>query len=186
MDVLQAIETRRTVRQYQADYTIPKEDLQKIVDIALSSPTGMNAQGIDLVVCTNRAKIDEATMITFHSWDEAKQARWNNRKQDYGVKNVVSCDASCIVFLVKNERADPNYVEIDAGIMSMAIMEATRHFGLQTMCLGALLWGDKAGLEKCLGIEEGKMVMAVAIGKPIEGELKLIDKKQLCKATYIE
>ena len=146
----------------------------------------MNHQGIDLLVCTNRAKIDEATMITFNSWDETKKARWNHRKEELGVKNVVSCDASCIIFLVKNERADPTFLDVDAGIMVMSILEAARHFGLQTMCLGALLWGNKPGLEKCLGIEEGKLVMAVAIGKPIEGELKLVQKEQLCKATYIE
>ena len=186
MDVFEALETRRTVRQYQPDYTIPKEDLQKIVDIALNSPSGMNLQGIDLLVCTNRDKIDEATMVIFKSWDETRQERWNNRKVEYGVKNVVSCDASCIIFLVKNERADPSFLEVDAGIMTMTIMEAARHFELQTMCLGALLWGDKPGLEKCLGIEEGNLIMAVAIGKPKDEPLKLAEKKQLCKATYIE
>ena len=63
MDVLEAIQTRRSIRHFDPNYTIPKEDLHKIVDLTLLSPTAMNKQGIDLVVVTNRQKIDEATEI---------------------------------------------------------------------------------------------------------------------------
>ena len=184
MNVLDALNSRRTVRQYDATYTIPEDVLKQIVDCGLDSPTGCDMQGIDLVVVTDRAKIDEATGITFRSFDEARQERWNMRKQDYGVKNVVSCDASCVIFLVANERAG-EFVNVDAGIMTMAMMAAARNFDLHTMCLGALLWGDKAGLEKCIGAPEGKLVMALAIGKAKEGPLLLKDKERKCKATYI-
>jgi hypothetical protein len=54
------------------------------------------------------------------------------------------------------------------------------------MCLGALLWGNKAGLEAFLGIPEGRLAMALAVGKPIDAPLVLPDKKRLCKATFIE
>ncbi|OHT04667.1 nitroreductase family protein [Tritrichomonas foetus] len=185
MDVIEALKTRRTVRQFEPDYTIPRDQLQQIVDVALISPTGRNLQGLDLVVCTNRQKLDEATKITFDSWPEDRRERWTNRKQDYGVKNVVTCDASCVIFLVSNERADEQFLNVDAGIVSMAIMAAAREFDLHTMCIGALLWGDKAGLEASLGIETGKLVMAVAIGKAKEG-FKVSDKQQLAKARFIE
>ena len=187
MDVLEALRTRRTVRQYEPDYTIPREQLDQIINVALDSPTGKNYQEIDLVVCTNRQKLDEATKISFDSWDEARRSRWLNRKSDLGVKNVVTCDASCVIFLVLNEERgqDRQFAEIDSGIMLMSIMAVAREFGLQTMCLGALLWGDKAGLEKSLGISEGKLLMAVAIGKPKQS-INLADKKRLCSARYIE
>lgn len=187
MDVLEALRSRRTVRQYEPDYTIPRDQLDKIINIALDSPTGRNLQEIDLVVCTNRQKLDEATKISFDSWDEARRSRWLNRKTDLGVTNVVTCDASCVVFLVFNEERcqDRQFAEIDSGIMLMSIMAAAREFGLQTMCLGALLWGNKAGLEKSLGIPEGHLLMAVAIGKP-KADINLSEKKRLCSARYIE
>lgn len=185
MNVIEALETRRTIREYDSEYKIPQDVLGKIVDVALDAPTGCNNQPIDLLVVTNRDTIDRATKITFDSWPEEKRNNWNKRKEQYGVKNVVSCDASCIIFLVSNERADQDFVQIDAGIISMAIMTAARNFDLHTMCLGALLWGNKAGLEECLGIPQGKMVMAVAVGKA-KPNFQLKDKERICKATYIE
>ena len=185
MDVLEALKTRRTIRQYEPDFAIPKDQLEQIVNIALDSPTGRNSQGIDLVVCTNRAKLDETTKIAFDSWDETRRTNWLKRKDDYGVKNVVTCDASCIIYLVSNERADQQFLNIDAGIISMSIMAAARAFNLHTMCIGALLWGNKSGVEKSIGVKEGSLVMAVAIGKAREN-FKVSDKKRLCSARYIE
>ena len=47
------------------------------------------------------------------------------RRDRHGIKNVVvTCDAPCFVIIVKNERADKDWVKVDAGIASMAIMIA--------------------------------------------------------------
>ena len=186
MEVLEAIKSRRTVRQYDPTYTIPDDILQQLIDIALDSPTGCNYQGIDLLVVTDRAKIDEATMITFNSWKESDREGWNHRKEQYGVKNVISCDAPAIFFFVKNENADNQFVQIDVGIMIGSLMHAARHFDYHTCCLGALLWGDKAGLEKCLGIPEGNLLMALAIGKCSTPNPKVSDKTRKCKATILK
>jgi hypothetical protein len=70
--------------------------------------------------------------------------------------------------------------------MSMVLMAAARHFGYHTMCLGALQWGDRDGLEAFLGIPKGHMAMALAVGKPKDGPLVLMPKTRLCKARFIE
>jgi nitroreductase len=187
MNAIDALKSRRTIRQYDATYTIPPEHLNQLIEIALDSPTGCNAQELDLVVLTNRAKIDAALKITFDSWPAEKRANWNKRKETYGVANVVSCDAPCIFFFVVNERAaDLPFADIDAGIMTMAVMAAARAFGYHTMCLGALQWGDKAGLEAFLGIPAGKLAMALAIGKPVDGPLIIAEKQRLAKARFID
>jgi nitroreductase len=187
MDVLEALRTRRTVRQFDATYVIPREHIDCLIGVALDSPTGGDAQELDVVVVTDRAKIDAATKIVFDSWPSDRTDRWNGRRAQYGVSNVVSCDASAIFFFVANERGvNHRFTDIDAGIQSMAVMIAARGFGYHTMCLGALRWGNTAGLEATIGIPEGRMIMALAVGKPIEGNLILADKKRLCKATYIE
>ena len=174
MDVLEAIQTRRSIRHFDPNYTIPKEDLHKIVDLTLLSPTAMNKQGIDLVVVTNRQKIDARA-----------QKRFIDRQHESGVNNALSYDASCIIFLTANERADPSFIGIDTGIMCMSIMAAARHYNYQAICLGILLAGNKNELEKLLGIGKDKLLMAVALGKPAESA-KVLPKEQLCKAIYIE
>jgi nitroreductase len=187
MNVLDAITSRRTVRQYDPTYSIPREHLDVLVEVALDSPTGRNSQELDLVVLTNRAKIDAALKITFDSWAPELQANFLKRKESHGVTNVLSCDAPVIIFFVANERAkDLPFVGIDAGIQSMAVMAAAREFGYHTMCLGALLWGNKAGLEEFLGVPSGALVMALAVGKPRDGPLVLMPKTRLTKATFIE
>ena len=113
------------------------------------------------------------------------QNDFNKRKSKLGVTNVITCDAPCVIFLVKNERADPTFTQIDTGIVSMAIMVAARDAGLETMCLGSLLWGDKSKTEELIGIGKGKLAMAVAIGKA-RSDHQEGPKKVIAKATFIE
>jgi nitroreductase len=185
MDVIEALKTRRTVRQYDATYTIPRDHLERLIDAALNAPTGGDLQELDILVLADRAKIDAATKISFDSWPVATTDRWNGRHAQYGVANVVSCDASAIFFFVANERAATvPFSDIDAGIQAMAVMAAARGFGCHTKCLGALQWGNKARLEAFLGIPEGRMAMALAVGEPKDRPLVLPDKQRLCNAPF--
>jgi nitroreductase len=185
VDVLEALRSRRTVRQYVPDYKIPTDVLNQIVDLALDAPTGKNCQEIDLVVVTNRAKLDEIARITYEGFPPDRRSIWDSRTAEYGVTNVVTCDASAVVLLHSNGRAESEFAQVDSGIISMVIMAAARQFGLATMCLGALLYGGKAGVEAAVGIPAGSLLMAVAIGKPKDNP-KLLDKKRIAKATIIK
>ncbi len=68
MDVLQAIEKRRSVRAYQ-DKPVPEEKLRKILEAARLAPSARNSQDYQLVVVKNekmRKKIaSEATSESF-------------------------------------------------------------------------------------------------------------------------
>ncbi|OHT13590.1 nitroreductase family protein [Tritrichomonas foetus] len=185
MDALDALATRRTARQYERDYTIPKDVLEQIINSALRSPSGHNVQDIDLLVVTNRAKLDEVATNLLKAMPENLLKNFNARKTDLGVTNLVTCDASCVVYLVQNERYNKIFNSIDSGIILMAIMVAARRFGLDTMCLGSMLYGDKSQTEALLGIPEGKLAMAIAIGKAKEGH-KEGPQQILAKVTYLE
>jgi len=187
ISVVDALKSRRTIRQYDPTYSIPPEVINELIDVAFDSPTGMNSQEIDIIVLTDHAKIDEAIKVTFNSWPADQQARWNKRKETYGVTNVVTCDAPVIFVFVLNERSlKCPFAEFDAGVITMAVMAAARHYGLHTMCLGALQYCDRDGFEAVLGIPKGRFVMALAIGKPADKELVLLDKKRQCKARIID
>jgi nitroreductase len=182
---LAALLHRRTVRQYDPTYEIPKDVLHKIVDAALLSPTANNKQSIDLIVVTNKAVISSTSKAIYATWPAELKANFAKRTADLGVEDVVTCDAPCVIFLVKNERQVSKFVDIDSGIMVQSIIVAAQEFGLESMCVGVYLWGEPATVEDILKIPKGSLSMAVAIGKPKPNPF-LLDKAVICKATYIE
>ena len=56
---LEALEKRRTIRNYDPDWKIPKEQLDKIMHAAVISPTTCDFQGQDFLVVTNKEKISK-------------------------------------------------------------------------------------------------------------------------------
>jgi nitroreductase len=186
---LAALTRRRTCRQYDAGYTIPQDVLEQIANAALQSPTGMNTQDVDLLVVSNRAKLDEASTAAYNSWPQSLKDGfkngWPSRPVSPGLKNIVTCDAPAVIFLLKNERASDQFLQIDVGIVTQSIIVAAQEFGLESMCMGIWLAGDVGNVEQILRVPKGSLVMGVAIGKAKEGA-KLPDKKIIAKATFIE
>jgi nitroreductase len=58
MEALEAIRRRRSVRTYTGE-SIPREDLETIVDAGRLAATGNNRQPWDFIVVTDRAMIEE-------------------------------------------------------------------------------------------------------------------------------
>ncbi len=56
MEALEAIRKRRSVRQYTGE-SIPRQDLEKIIDAGRLAATGHNQQPWDFIVVTDRAMI---------------------------------------------------------------------------------------------------------------------------------
>ena len=185
MNALEALHKRRTFRNYDPNWTCPKDVLEEIVNTALDAPSGCDYQGIDLLVITNRDKLNAIEKTVLGGWSEEEQKGWNSRHEEYGVKNVLTCDAGVLFLLVRNQNAKDDFIKIDAGIMTQTIMTAAMNFGLGSMCIGAMLWGDVSRVEAEVGIPKGSLVMAVAIGKVLPNP-KLHEKVRTCKATYIE
>ncbi|KAH0795182.1 nitroreductase family protein [Histomonas meleagridis] len=182
---LNALITRRTIRQYQKDYIIPEAELKAIVDAALLSPTGLDVQDVDLLVITNRQKIEEATKVTLDTIEEEGRIKFMKRINNFKVQNPITGDAGCLICLLKNERSTPDHTPVHEGIVEMALMIASREFGLQSMVLGCMKHADRSAIEKVLGIEPGRLLCGVVIGKPVEKPF-FIPKKFKAKATYLK
>ena len=104
---LEALEKRRTIRNYDPDWQIPKEQMEKIMNAAQISPTACNYQGQDYIVVTNKEKLAQLEKIVMECLPEDNfKKHFVARKERHGVNNVVTCDAPCVVLIVKNERAD--------------------------------------------------------------------------------
>jgi len=58
MDALEAIRTRRSIRNFTGD-PIPRQDLETLIDAARLAPSGHNEQPWDFIIITDRAMIDQ-------------------------------------------------------------------------------------------------------------------------------
>ena len=62
METLEAIQKRRSVRQFTGEI-IPREHLEKIVDAGRLAATGSNRQPWDFIVVTDQAMIEQLTVV---------------------------------------------------------------------------------------------------------------------------
>ena len=184
---LAALERRRTIRNYDPNWQIPKDQMDKIMNAAQLSPTACNFQGQDYIVVKNKEKLAKLEKIIIDSLPEDNfKKHFVERKERHGVNNVVTCDAPCVVLIVKNERANEDWIKIDAGIACMSIIMAAQNFGIESMCLGVVAM--KCTQDKCeelFGLKKGSLLLGVALGKP-KGELKLHEKDIKSKVSYVE
>ena len=182
---LEALEKRRTIRNYDPDWKIPKEQLDKILNAALLSPTACDFQGEDFIVVTNKEKLAKLEEVIINNLPENDfKKHFIDRRERHGVKNVVTCDAPCVVLIVKNERAHKDWIKIDAGIAAMSIIVAAQNYGIESMCLGVVAMDcTQAKCEELFGLPKDSMILGVALGKP-RGELKLHEKVIKSKVTY--
>ena len=185
VSILDALERRRTVRNYDPNYQIPKDKIEKIMKLAQHSPTACDFQGQDYVVVTNKEKLEKLEKIIVDNLPEGNlKTHFIERKQRHNVKNVVTCDATTIVLIVKNERAANEWINIDSGIAAMSIMLADQGFGIESMCLGIVnLPTTRNKCEELFGLKKDTLMLGVALGKPL-GTPTFPNKQIKCKVSY--
>ena len=69
MDTISAIETRRAVKHYDASHEMSDEEVQKLLSLAVLSPTAFNIQNWRFVVVRDKALRAEIRKV---SWDQAQ------------------------------------------------------------------------------------------------------------------
>ena len=180
--VLDVLKYRRTIRNYDPDYEIPKEQLDEILNAAQISPTSKDLQEIDFVVLRNKDKLNEIEKIILSEFPEEAKKKFEERRTIYGVKNTITCDAPVLILLIRNERKE-KFVDVDGGIAAMSIIMAAQHFNLESMCLGVITRFPK--VEEMLGLEKNSLILGVAIGK-MKGKPVLKEKKIKSKVSYID
>lgn len=158
---MEILHNRHTVRNYDPNYEIPKEQLESILDAARVAPSYMNMQDIDFIVVNNRKTLQKITDAAESSWDEGIKGHILSMKEQFKVENVLTCDAPTVVFLVKNNNPSPK-VDVDGGLVAMSICVAAADVGLSTMVMALPICEPVA---KIIGTELEKMVICVAIGK---------------------
>ena len=181
MLAIDALNHRRSIRNFDPSFEIPKDDLDKIIKASLNSPSAVNFQEHGLIVLTNKEKISEIDKVCFPLVSQKFQEKFKMRQKEFGTINPITYDCSALILIVENERAEEKWSNIDAGILSMSIMIAAEGLGYGSVALGIIA---RPEIEKLLNIEK-KLILGVAIGKPKE-KVNIHSKETLRKVKYIK
>ncbi|KAH0793324.1 nitroreductase family protein [Histomonas meleagridis] len=179
--MVEALKTRRSIRNFDPNYELTKEELDTIVECALNSPSALNLQENDLIIIRNKELIQKIDNTVFSKLDNFFQERFLTRQKRYGVTNPVTYDCSALIMIVKNERSKEGYVQLDSGILAMSILTAAQAVGLGSVPIGVLVRPD---VEEIIGVEKGSLCLAIAIGKP--KKIEVDPKEVLRKVKYID
>ncbi len=99
MNTIEAIKSRRSVKHYDASFEIPNADQDKLIDLAMQSPSSFNIQHWRLVnvkdkdlrakireVGNDQAQLTEASLLyvitaDVKAWEKEPQRYWRNAPQ---------------------------------------------------------------------------------------------------------
>jgi nitroreductase len=159
MDALEAIRKRRSVRDFTGD-TIPKEDIEQIVDAGRLAATGYNDQPWDFIVVTERAMIEELKVAS--QWMEKAGA----------------------IIAVVLDPASRFWVEDGAAAVENMLIASTA-LGYGSCWLEGYTLPREEEFKKLLGVPEGKRLLTlVPIGVPVEWPT--VEKKLLEEVIHWE
>ena len=157
MEALEAIRRRRSVRQYTGE-SIPREDLEKIVDAGRMAATGYNAQPWDFIVVTEQKMIDKLKVA----------AEWMDKA---GAIIAVVLDPSTRFWLEDGSAAVEN------------ILIASTALGYGSCWLEGYTLPLEEEFKELLGVPAGKRLLTlVPIGVPVEWPTR--EKKPLAEVIH--
>lgn len=179
MNTLDAIQTRRSIKQYDANHRISDADFQAIIRAGMLAPTSFNIQHWRFVHITDK---DKRNQLRAAAWDQAQITEaselliitanvkaWEQQPERYW-KNTTKEIRDTLLDMIRNFYQDRDWLQRDEAIRSGAmaaqnIMLAAAALGYQT---SPMIGFD---MEKVAEIsqlpKDHVIVMMLAIGKGI-------------------
>jgi len=143
MDVVTAIQRRRSIRKYK-NAELPKELLMEILEVARLAPSGANRQPWQLVVVTEAEK----------------------RKALVPICKDQKFVGECSAFIAGIDDPTQKWARVDVAIAMEHIALAAVSRGLGTCWIGAF---DQEKLQAALGVPKGLVVtVGITLGYPDE------------------
>lgn len=166
MDVIEAIKSRRSVREF-TDGVLSDLLLEEIIDAARWAPSGLNNQAWRFIVVRDAGTKEKLSGLTH-----------------YGsiIKNAPVLIA---VFLDKNEMYDHTKDVQSIGACIQNMLLAIHSMGLGSVWLGEIL-NKKEGVNSVLGAPNPFELMAViALGHPVRKK-RVSERKELLSLVFRE
>lgn len=180
MDTAKAIEERRAVKHYDPGFVMPEEDLEKLFDLALLSPTSFNIQNWRFVVLRDPELRKE---VQAASWNQAQVTEacvtimicadlnaWANEPERYW-KNAPQATQEMLVpmigkFYEGNDQLQRDEAMRSAGIAGQTIMLAAKSMGYDSC---PMIGFDPAKVGELIGLPEGHVTcFMITVGKAIK------------------
>jgi nitroreductase len=151
METWDAIRARRNVRTYD-DRPIPREHIDRILDAARRTPSSMNEQPWDFVVCTERATLERLA----ETWRYAKHV-------------AGSAVTVVLVAPVPSDQDARDWIFYDMGQATMSMMLVATELGIGSSHAAL---DDQDLARRTLGLPDDRFCVGlVALGYPVERPL---------------
>ncbi|KAH0786181.1 nitroreductase family protein [Histomonas meleagridis] len=178
--MISAIEARRSCRKFDTTKKIDHDTLKLIVDMALSSPTGVDAQSNDLYVVTKEEVNDRfAQCVVDNIPPEMKEKMGNVGPERIFYK------APAVIYIVPARKERVDCAPYDLGIICQNICLAAKCKGIDSVIIGFAQNAPAAEAKEILGLPNETTVLAVALGYAAE-DWEPQPKELKAKVQWIE
>jgi len=179
MDTLEAIEARRSVKQYDPNFEMPQADVEKLLDLARLSPTSFNMQNWRFVLVEDKeerqqvkeaawhqAQVTEASLLLVLCADlkaaEKDPARY--------WKNAPAEVQETMAPMIKNSYKDKPELQRDEAMRSIGIASQTLMLAAKAMGYDScpMVGFDPLKVAKIINLPEDHVIgMLLVIGKAL-------------------
>ncbi|MDD2427930.1 MAG: nitroreductase family protein [Eubacteriales bacterium] len=157
---MDAIRKRSSCRDF-SDKKVAAEDVDKLLEAALASPTAMDSQLLRFALISNEQLIQKISDHSFERLDEGSVARMKARK----AKNLFY--GAPVVMVISSVPA--RCAHIDAGLAAQSVCLTAEELGLSSCIIGmsrvSFAEDDPNHLRDVLKMEEDeRFVISIALG----------------------
>lgn len=178
MNVTTAIETRRAIKGYDPQHRMTAQEIEKLMSLAMLSPTAFNIQNWRFVVVTDpalrkqiraeswdQAQVTDASILVvltadLKSWEKEPARYWKNAPQpvqDYLVPAIGQ-------YYGGREQVQRDEAMRSCGMAAMTLMLAAREMGYDSCPMDGF---DFDAVAKLINLPSDHVIsMFVVIGKP--------------------
>lgn len=180
MDVFQAIETRRSVKKFDPDFVMPQQDIDRLMELTILSPTAFNIQHWRFVlvrdrelrkqvrqVSWNQAQVTDASLLVVvcadqMAWSKSTERYWANAPQAARDFLLPAIDQ----YYRDNEPSQRDEAMRSCGMAAQTLMLAAKGMGYDSCPMDGF---DFDAVAQLINLPEDHLIsMFVAIGKPLE------------------
>ena len=177
MDTIDAIKQRRSVKSFDKNHTMSKNEINKLLELAILSPTSYNIQNWRFVTVTEQSLKDKLCELSFGQQQVAEASlvivlcgdlnAWDKEPERYW-KNVPNEPRFDYVTAVRNSYRGDSKKQRDevlrsCGMAAQTIMLAAKSMGYDTCPMKGF---DYDAVGKLINLpDDHEIVMMIVVGK---------------------
>lgn len=155
--MFEAIEKRRTCRNFDTSRPIPQEILETIAKAGVVAPTGCDAQSFDLYVVSKQDVLDRVAEAAANNLPEPFKAKGFSPER-------IFYHAPTVIFIVPSRAERADCVNYDLGIIADSICIAAELSGVSSAVIGLASMCPAQKLKEILNLPNGTTAIGVALG----------------------